>query len=75
MPSYKVIETGFFDGQLYEPFGRRSMLIVDKPFTEENMPSWVAELDEQPVGRTTPEKKAPKSIKKESKPDGGVETL
>jgi len=75
MPSYKVIEPGFFDGAMYAPSGRRKTLTVDKPFTKENKPSWVAPLDEQKVERSSPAKKPPKAIKKAKQKDGDVEVL
>lgn len=32
MPSYKVTKPRFFDGKLYEPNGRRSVITVEKKF-------------------------------------------
>ena len=51
MPQYKVIEKGFFDGKLYDPQGKRSVLSTDKPFTKKNpMPSWLTDMPkESPV--------------------------
>ena len=44
MPSYKVLEPGFFGGRLYDPNGKRAVLTVDKAFSKKNMPSWVEPL-------------------------------
>ena len=59
MPSYKVLEPGFFNGRLYHPEGKRAVLHTDKPFPfkvnketgkntkVENVPSWLKRLAEE----------------------------
>lgn len=52
MPSYKVIATGFHDGRLYGPSGKRRVLTVDKPFGKKGdkknpMPSWVVPMPKE----------------------------
>ena len=48
MPQYKVIAAGFYDGHLYDPEGKRTVLQVDKPFTKKNkMPSWVTDMPKE----------------------------
>jgi len=39
MPSYRVLKTGFFNGKLYSPTGKRKTLTVQKAFKE--IPSWL----------------------------------
>ena len=45
MPSYKVIEKGFYGGRIYDPNGKRNVLHTDKPFPKKNnkeqIPSWL----------------------------------
>lgn len=53
MPSYKVIRLGFFDGRLYDPEGKRTVLHVEKELSP--VPSWLVLVDE------------PKSAKKNEK--------
>lgn len=47
MPQYKVIATGFYNGKLYDPDGKRRVLDVDKPFNKKNMPKWVSEMPKE----------------------------
>jgi len=48
MPQYKVISPGFFNGELYSPEGKRSVLNTPKPFTKKNpMPSWLSEMPKE----------------------------
>jgi hypothetical protein len=44
MPSYRVIRLGFFDGRLYDPEGKRTLLHVEKELTQ--VPSWLVLVDE-----------------------------
>ncbi len=53
MPTYRVIKTGFYDGRLYDPEGKRQTLDRDKPFTKSEMPSWV-----EPTKEMSPQQKA-----------------
>lgn len=70
MPSYRVLEPGFFDGKTYGPKEKRNVLTVDKPFSKEEFPEWLEPLTVAPkkVGKA-----APKAIVEFS--DGDVETL
>ena len=49
MPSYKVLEQGFFDGKLYSPTGKRRVLHTDNPFPKkgkiEQVPKWLTPLE------------------------------
>ena len=47
MPSYKVLKRGFFNGRLYDPEGKRTVLTTDKPFSKKNMPSWLAPMPKE----------------------------
>ena len=48
MPRYKVIAPGFYEGKMYKPEGKRSVLHTAKPFTKKNpMPSWLAEMPKE----------------------------
>jgi len=42
MPTYDVIEPGFYDGHYYNPEGKRKKLTVPNAFTKKNLPSWLA---------------------------------
>lgn len=57
MPSYKVLQPGFFGGRIYDPEGKRPVLHTDKPFPKkdkvEQVPSWLEPLKAE----TTAEKK------------------
>lgn len=41
MPQYKVIKPGFYNGKMYDPDGKRPVLVTDKPFPKDKTPSWV----------------------------------
>lgn len=72
MPSYRVKEKGFFDGRIYDPNGKRPVLVVDKPFTKKNMPSWVEPIKEtttQSKARQTAAKKQTEAAKKKAAED------
>lgn len=52
MPSYKVLETGFFDGRQYSPEGKRPVLHTDKSFPKgrnkkEQVPSWLERIKDE----------------------------
>lgn len=59
MPRYKVIETGFFNGKMYSPNGKRKELHTAEPFPKstkglkkgqkgvEQVPSWLKRLPDQ----------------------------
>lgn len=51
MARYKVIKPGFYNGQLYEPNGRRPYLEVEVPFDDDKnpKPSWVEEIPPESV--------------------------
>jgi hypothetical protein len=55
MSSYKVIAPGFFGGISYSPTGKRTTLIVDKPFAKDKLPSW---LEPMVAVKVTPADKA-----------------
>lgn len=60
MPQYKVTSKGFFDGKLYDPSGKRTVLTVDKPFKE--VPSWLKPMAEPAKSRAKSRaKSAPKT--------------
>ena len=55
MPQYKVLEKGFFAGELYDPVGKRRVLHTDKPFTKGKksknpMPKWLAQMPKESAG-------------------------
>lgn len=63
MPSYKVLQPGFFGGKSYTPRGKRKVLHTDKPFPKiksgkgkgkEDVPSWLERMDDE----TAEQKKA-----------------
>ena len=75
MPSYKVLQKGFFGGRLYDPAGKRPVLHTDKPFPLKNkveqVPSWLepitkAETPAQAKARKAAETKAANAAKKEA---------
>lgn len=47
MPSYRVLNKGFFHGRIYDPDGKRPILDVNKPFTKKTMPSWVELIEDE----------------------------
>lgn len=54
MPQYKVLAKGFFNGEVYKPGGKRSVLRTEKPFPSkgktEQVPSWLERIkDETPA--------------------------
>ena len=72
MPSYKVLESGFYNSRLYSPEGKRRILHTDKPFPfkknkdgkntkVEHVPSWLKRIRDETVAqakkRETVEKK------------------
>lgn len=63
MPSYKVIQKGYFGGKLYDPEGKRKVLKVEKPFGKKDIPSWVEPIKD--VKETAAEKKAREKSEKE----------
>jgi hypothetical protein len=73
MPSYKVLEKGFFKSEIYDPAGKRPILTTDKVLKP--VPKWL-ELMKEPTARK-PAKKAPavKETDKGGKKDHEVKTL
>lgn len=71
MPSYKVKRTGFFNGTMYSPDGKRTVLHVDKAF--EVTPAWLhpikGETAAQKGARTKAENKAKEDAEKQVKED------
>lgn len=59
MPSYKVLEKGFYGGRIYDPQGKRKVLHTDKPFPsekgKEQVPSWLEAIEakKQPQQKST----------------------
>ena len=53
MPTYDVIEQGFFKGQMYDPNGKRRVLQTDAPLKP--VPKWLKTVKE--VSETAAEKK------------------
>lgn len=47
MPTYKVINPGFYGGKLYDPEGKRKTLTTDKPFAKKSMPSWLTDMPKE----------------------------
>jgi hypothetical protein len=45
MPRYEVIKSGFYDGKLYDPEGKRKILITADAF--KNCPSWLRPTKEE----------------------------
>lgn len=56
MPSYKVINTGFYDKKLYSPDGKRNILVTDKPFKK--IPSWLEPLKGETASQVKARKEA-----------------
>lgn len=53
MPTYEVIEQGFFKGQMYDPNGKRRVLQTDAPLKP--VPKWLKAVKE--ISETAAEKK------------------
>jgi len=53
MPTYEVITTGFYNGNMYDPQGKRRVLTTDKPLSP--VPSWLKSVK---VKTETPAEKA-----------------
>jgi len=53
MPTYEVIEQGFFKGQMYDPNGKRRVLQTDAPLKP--VPKWLKAVKD--VTETAAEKK------------------
>lgn len=78
MPSYKVIEQGFFNGELYKPNGKRSVLHTDEEFPKgkdkkEQVPSWLERIKDETAAekkkRVATEKKDAVAAKKKAADD------
>lgn len=73
MPQYKVISKGFYNGQIYDPEGKRRVLNTDLPFKKDKLPSWLAEMpketDAAKKKRESVEKAAKKSARKKAEQD------
>jgi hypothetical protein len=78
MPSYKVIEKGFYGGRIYDPHGKRRVLHTDKPFPKKNnkeqVPSWLepitnTETAAEKKKREAAEKKAAKAAADKAEQD------
>lgn len=71
MPIYKVIAKGFFNGEFYDPNGKRSTLTTNKPFTKKNpMPSWLSEMPDEPEAvkrKRAEQEKSRKAAEKQAK--------
>lgn len=77
MPSYKVLQKGFYGGRQYDPAGKRPVLHTDKPFPskggKEQVPSWLeaikSETPAQAKARKAAETKAANAAKKKAEQD------
>lgn len=78
MPSYKVLQKGFYGGRQYDPAGKRPVLHTDKPFPskggKEQVPSWLEatakpETPAQAKARKAAETKAANAAKKQAEQD------
>lgn len=78
MPSYKVLQKGFYGGRQYDPAGKRPVLHTDKPFPskggKEQVPSWLEatakpETAAQAKARKAAETKAANAAKKKAEQD------
>lgn len=58
MPSYKVKSSGFYNGTFYSPNGKRSVLIVDKPFKKGEVPSWLEPIKSETAAQAKSRKAA-----------------
>lgn len=71
MPKYKVLEKGFYNGQIYSPNGKRSFLYTDEPL--KTVPSWLEvvkpETAAQKKKRIAAEKKIADADQKKAKED------
>ena len=71
MPTYKVIEKGFFDGVTYDPNGKRKVLTTDAPLKK--LPAWLepmkGESPQQKAARTKAENKAKEEAAEKAKQD------
>jgi hypothetical protein len=69
MPSYIVLSTGFFEGRMYSPTGKRKELHAEKAFKE--CPSWLkpikGESAQEKGARTKAENKAKADAEAEAK--------
>ena len=67
MPSYKVLEPGFYGGRMYAPDGKRPVLHTEEPFPSKNgkeqVPSWVERIGEKPVQQQAPANNDGPSVK------------
>lgn len=81
MPSYKVLQKGFYGGRQYDPAGKRPVLHTDKPFPSKNgkeqVPSWLEatakpETPAQAKARKAAETKAANAAKKQAEQDQKV---
>ena len=78
MPSYKVLQKGFYGGRQYDPAGKRPVLHTDKPFPskggKEQVPSWLEatakpETPAQAKTRKAAQAKAREAAKKQAEQD------
>ena len=77
MPSYKVLQKGFYGGRQYDPAGKRPVLHTDKPFPskggKEQVPSWLeaikSETPAKAKARKAAETKAANAAKKKAEQD------
>lgn len=71
MPTYKVIEKGFFDGVTYDPKGKRPFLETDKPLKK--CPLWLEPIEgdspQQKAARTKAANKAKEEAEAKAKQD------
>lgn len=45
MPQYRVMKPGFYNGEMYDPQGKRKVLNVEKAFKK--CPSWLQPIKEE----------------------------
>lgn len=64
MPKYKVKAKGFFGGKMYDPDGKRTYVVVDKPFKK--CPLWLEPMKAETAAE---KKKREAAEKRQSKID------
>lgn len=71
MPSYKVLERGFYDGKLYDPNGKRKVLTTSAKIKK--VPSWLepikGETGAEAKARQAEESKKAEEAKKKAEED------
>ena len=69
MPSYKVLEPGFYGGRMYSPRGKRPVLHTDKPFKK--VPSWLEPLKD--TNKAAAARKKAESARKKADQEAAAE--